>query len=162
MHPKSTFEMKRKAVEPPSNVPHSGPSDAELHEEILRIIGNVRREHNACVMARGRYGLAEFGRLAGLLENVTDARLNEYVDLIEEVRRTHDCFRCSMKFIAFNVFFCGDRLPGRKRFYQQYYEHRMEGSSLDRDFMNEVEQVIWAAANPPPTTKVELGPLDGD
>jgi len=154
--------MKRKETENTSNAPHYDAADAALHEEILRIIGNVRQEHNSCVMARGRYGLAEFGRLAGLLDNVTNEKLEKYVELIDDVRRTHGCFRCSMKFIAFNAFFCGDRLPRRGRFYRQYYHHRMEGSSLDRDFMREVEQVIWAAANPPPTTKVELAPLDGD
>ena len=154
--------MKRKKTEKPSTAPHAVPSDAALHEEILRIIGNVRQEHNTCVMARGRYGLAEFGRLAGLLANVTDERLNEYVDLIDEVRRTHVCFRCSMKFIAFSALFCGSRLKKRAGFYTQFYQIRMKGSSLDRDFMQEVEQAIWAAANPPPTTKVELGPLDGD
>jgi len=154
--------MKLKAAETPSNVTQNAPADAGLHDEILRIILNVKQEHNSCVMARGRYGLAEFGRLAGLLENVTNEKLDEYVEIIDGVRRAHGCFRCSMKFIAFNVFFCGDRLPRRGRFYRQYYHHRMEGSSLERDFMREVEQVIWAAANPPPTTKVELAPLDGD
>ena len=154
--------MKRNETENTSKAPHDGAADGALHEEILRIIGNVRQEHNSCVMARGRYGLAEFGRLAGLLKDVSDERLNEYLDLIDAVEQSHGCFRCSQKFLAFNAFFCGDRLPRRGRFYRQYYHHRREGSSLDRDFMREVEQVIWAAANPPPTTKVELAPLDGD
>ena len=154
--------MKQKTEEPVPREVLENITDEALHEEILRIIGNVRSEHNACVMARGRYGLAEFGRLAGLMDNVTNEKLEEYVELIDDVRRTHGCFRCSQKFIAFNAFFCGDRLPRRGRFYRQYYYHRMEGSSLDRDFMREVEQVIWAAANPPPTTKVELAPLDVD
>ena len=159
---KFDFQMKRKTTELASNSPSAGSASTELHDEIVRIIGNVRQEHNACVMARGRYGLAEFGRLAGLLKEVSNEALNEYLDLIDAVEQSHGCFRCSMKFIAFNALFCGTRLPRRGRFYRQYYDHRMEGSSLDRDFMKEVEQVIWVAANPPPIRKVELGPIDGD
>ena len=154
--------MKRKTTETAPQSPSAATAETALHDEILRIIGNVRQEHNTCVMARGRYGLSEFGRLAGLLQKVSNEALHEYIDLIDAVEQSHGCFLCSMKFIAFNAFFCGTHLPERGRFYREYYDHRMEGSSLDRDFMREVEQVIWAAANPPPTPKVELGPLEGD
>jgi hypothetical protein len=154
--------MKDRATPTPSNVPSENPRCADLHEEILRIIGNVKQEHNSCVLARGRYGLAEFGRLAGLLKEVSDEALNEYLDRIDAVEESHTCFLCSMKLIAFNAFFCGERLRERGRFYKEFYDQQMEGSSLDRDFMREVEQVIWAAANPHPRPKVELAPLDGD
>jgi hypothetical protein len=55
--------MKRKTTESASKHPTAGPADTALHDEIMRIIGNVRQEHNTFVMARGRYGLSEFGRL---------------------------------------------------------------------------------------------------
>jgi hypothetical protein len=113
-------------------------------------------------MARGRYGLPEFGRLAGLLGDVSTKALSEYLDLIDEVERSHDGFLCSMKFIAFNVLFCGVRLPQRRQFYVQRYECRMEEATTGRGFMQEVELASWNAANPHPNPRVEIAPLDGD
>ena len=82
--------------------------------------------------------------------------------LIDEVERSHDGFLCSMKFIAFNVLFCGVRLPQRRQFYVQRYECRMEEATTGRGFMQEVELASWNAANPHPNPRVEIAPLDGD
>jgi hypothetical protein len=124
--------------------------EAAIHEEILRVIVNARAEYNACAMAGGRYGMAEYARLVKLFEGVSLERLNEYLDLIDDVRQSHrSCFSCSMKFLAFCHSFCGERLEERRHSYKREYDEATGGCRLSRDFMKEVSDVIWRAPTRP-------------
>jgi hypothetical protein len=140
---------------PRTSVP--GPA---LHSEIVRIIGNARFEHNVCLMARGQYGMGEFGRLFYLLADLSNERLQEYLDLIDEVRKSHRaCLRCSIKFLAFCRFFCGIQLPVRLAGYETEYAEQVERFGPGRDFMGEVREAIDRAkpvrfAAPPPSSRL--------
>lgn len=119
---------------------------ARLDSETLRIIGNARFEHNVCLMARGRYGMAEFGRLFYLLEQSDSSMLGRCLDRLDEVRVGHRaCLRCSLKLAAFCIFFCGNRLLWRKAAYQREYDAMLWRFGQERDFMSEVRDAIAAA-----------------
>lgn len=60
-----------------------------LHATILRLIHNSRQEHAACALARGRYGLHDYGQLGNLLPHVSLPRLSEYLGEIGEIRFSH-------------------------------------------------------------------------
>ena len=128
--------------------------------EILRIIGNARYEHNVCLMARGRYGMAEFGRLFYLLGDLGRAVLSGCLDQIDEAREGHrECLRCSLKFVAFCRFFCGILLPERLAAYEREYDAMLWSYGKGRDFMCEVWEAIEKArpvrsARTPPSARL--------
>jgi len=119
--------------------------------EILRIIGNAGVEHNVCVMARGRYGLSEFGRLFYLLADVTTEKLGDYLDQIDAVRSGH-CIKCSLKILAFCRFYCGNRMEQQLRKFIREYELELEVFGPGRDFLDEVGYAIECAKPQPPAT----------
>jgi hypothetical protein len=131
-----------------------------LPAEVVRLIGNARSHHNVCVLARGRYGMAEFGRLFYLLADLDDERLGRCLDLVDEVRRTHaKCLRCTIKFVAFCRFYCGIQLPRRLEAYERRYDRLVDLFGRGRDFMGEVGQAIEEAKpeihpNPPPGARL--------
>ena len=143
--------MRKKA--PSKQTPQTAPpADRDpAHAEILRIIGNARAEHNVCTMARGRYGLREFGRLFYLLADVPNQRLGEYLDQIDAARSGH-CIKCSLKILAFCRFYCGNRMEQRLEKYIREYEVELEwfGTEEERDFMDEVGYAIECAQPQPP------------
>lgn len=115
-------------------------------ERITAIIRNCRKEHGICSMARGRYGMAEYGRLAPGLAMVDAASLATYLDLIDEIRDTHrQCHPCSLKFVAFCMAFCRGRLPERFADYAAEYKRLREGFEQERDFHAEVAAAIYKA-----------------
>ncbi len=134
--------------------------DSALDTEITRIIGNSRREHNTCLMARNQYGMGEFGRLFYLISDLDNRRLEEVLDFIDEVRASHrQCLRCSLKFVAFCRFFCGFQLRRRLPSYEDEYDHLLELFGPGRDFMCEVREAIdkakpVATPNPPPNSRL--------
>ena len=120
-----------------------------LHLEIERIIGNARQQHNICVMARDRYGMAEFGRLFYLLKETDSPQLKRYLKLIDEVTESHGtCLRCTIKLVAFSRSFCGTLLPRRASAYGREYARLLDLFGEDRDFMAEVAAAIEAAKPP--------------
>ena len=135
------------------------------HSEIMRIIGNARFEHNVCLMARTRYGMAEFGSLFYLLADLRDPLLHGYLDLVDEVREEHRlCLRCSLKFLAFCRFFCGIQLPRRLAAYEREYGRMVRKFGPGRDFMYEVWEAIDTAkpvrnTRPPPSSRLRNFPL---
>ncbi len=119
------------------------PADVELDLEIARVIGNARFKQDVCLMARNQLGLSEFGRLFYLMKNLDDRRLAESLDFIDEVRESHwRCLRCSLKFVAFCRFFCGNQLSGRLDAYEREYDYLLGLFGLGRDFMSEVWEAI--------------------
>jgi hypothetical protein len=133
---------------------------AERDLEIARIIGNARFKHNVCLMARNQYGMEEFGRLFYLMLDLDDRRLEESLDFIDEVRESHRlCLRCSLKFVAFCMFFCGTQLPGRLAAYEREYDYLLGLFGPGRDFMEEVREAIdkarpVIAPDPPPNSRL--------
>jgi len=131
---------------------HPAPADPDpAHTEILRIIGNARAEHNVCVMARGRYGLREFGRLFYLLENVPNQKLGAYLDEVDAARSGH-CLKCSLKILAFCRFYCRNRLEQRRETYILEYEEELAVFGPGRDFFDEVAYAIKCSKPQPPPT----------
>lgn len=114
-----------------------------LHAAIVRLIRNSHREHRVCAMARGRYGLEDYGRLGNLLGKFAASRLAEFLDEIDEVRASHaSCLPCSLKFLAFCRIYTVDRLPERHTAYEQEYEALYRHRREDRDFMAEAQSAI--------------------
>jgi hypothetical protein len=147
--------MKR-IPKPATSETHPPPSESDLaHTEILRIIGNARAEHNVCVMARGRYGLSEFGRLFYLLACVSNQKLGEYLDQIDAARSGH-CIKCSLKILAFCRFYCGDRMEQHLGKFTREYELELElfnsEPGSERDFLDEVGYAIECAKPQTPAT----------
>ena len=148
--------MRKKT--PSNQTPQTAPPADPAHTEILRIIGNARAEHNVCTMARGRYGLREFGRLFYLLADVTDQKLGEYLNRIDDARSGH-CIKCSLKMLAFCRFYCGSRLEQRLAKYRREYEAELSVFGPERDILDEVGYAIDCAkpqppAPPPPESKM--------
>jgi hypothetical protein len=163
MPPKKVSRAIFHMIEPdPKRVPSAGATlaDSTRHTEITRIIGNARFEHNVCVMARKQYGMGEFGRLFYLMLGVNNRKLEELLDFIDEVRRSHRyCLPCSLKFLAFCRVFCGIQLPDRQAAYEREYYDRLEQYGPGRDFMDEVWEAIdkarpVAAPKPPPNSRL--------
>lgn len=122
-----------------------------LRKNILRLIHNARQEHATCCLARGRYGLADYGRLAHLLQEVSRDDLSYYLDEIDSVRVSHSrCLPCSLKFLAFCAVYCRDQLPERRRAYLQRYESDLGPLRGARDFIAEVRAVIRASKQATP------------
>jgi|GEM_PF-1340638 len=114
-----------------------------VHADIIRLIRNSHREHRVCALARGRYGLEDYGRLGNLLEEVASSRLAEFLDEIDEVRASHaSCRPCSLKFLAFCRIYTMDRLPERHAAYGHEYEALYRHRREDRDFMAEAQSAI--------------------
>jgi len=135
---------------------HPPPAEPDpAHPEILRIIGNASAADNVCVMARGRYGLSEFGRLFYLLAGVSNQKLGEYLDQIDAARSGH-CIKCSLKILAFCRFYCGDRMEQRLGKFIREYELELELFDLERDserdFLDEVGYAIECAKPQTPAT----------
>lgn len=122
-----------------------------LRNNILRLIHNARKVHATCCLARGRYGLADYARLAHLLQEVNRDDLSHYLNEIDAVRASHSrCLPCSLKFLAFCVVYCRDQLPERRRAYLQRYETHLGPLRGTRDFIAEVRAVIRASKQPTP------------
>lgn len=140
--------------------PHANQADLTRYTEITRIIGNARFEHNVCVMARRQYGMGEFGRLFHLMLGVNNRKLEEFLDFIDEVRRSHRyCLPCSLKFLAFCRVFCEPQFPDRLASYEREYYDRIEQYGPGRDFMDEVREAIdkarpEVAPKPPPNSRL--------
>lgn len=114
--------------------------------EALRVIGNARSEHHTCVMAGSRHGMAEFGALFHIVPELEYSALVHCLNLMDEVRAGHlRCLRCSLKFLAFCIFFCGSRIPLRRACYEYEYEKLIDRFGSGRDFFKEVDEAIRAA-----------------
>lgn len=117
-------------------------------DRMAAIIRNCRAEHGVCSMARGRYGMAEYGRLALGLAMVDAASVATYLDSIDEIRATHGrCLPCSLKFVAFCMAFCRGRLPQRLADYAAEYERLRERYGRERDFHAEIASAISKVRN---------------
>ena len=120
------------------------------HAEILRLINNSNQKHKGCALARGRYGLEDYGRLAGLLSDVDPSRLAEYLDTIDEIRNGHaQCLPCSLKFLAFCLIYTANRLPERHSAYEQQYDTLYLRWPGDRDFLAEAHSATNTARQLP-------------
>ena len=142
----------------------ASPTEAE-HGEILRLIRNSRQAYATCALARGRYGLADYGRLGHLLRRAGPRDLQKYLDEIDEVRASHQrCLPCSLKFLAFCRVYSVGRLPERHRAYRDAFQECCEGWATDRDFMAEVRAAIFRARHPtrPPPTNVRYFHAQGE
>jgi len=114
-----------------------------IHADIIRLIRNSHREHRVCALARGRYGLDDYGRLGSLLGKVATSQLADFLDAIDEVRASHaSCLPCSLKFLAFCQIYTMDRLPERHAAYEQEYETLYRHRREDRDFLAEAQSAI--------------------
>jgi len=115
------------------------------------LIHNARKEHATCCLARGRYGLADYARLAHLLQGVNRDDLCHYLNEIDAVGASHSrCLPCSLKFLAFCVVYCRVQLPERRMDYLQRYESRLGPLRGARDFIAEVQAVIRASKHATP------------
>lgn len=144
-HPFPSNPMRNSPLKKRLLTSATGASGA-LEAEISRIIGNARFNHHVCVMARNSHGMAEFGALFHLIQNLAKPLLEKYLDLIDEVRKTHRfCLRCSLKFTAFCCLFCGNQLPIRRALYDREYAALLALWGPGRDFMQEVRHAIRMA-----------------
>ncbi|MEI6715407.1 MAG: hypothetical protein WCO60_16745 [Verrucomicrobiota bacterium] len=128
-------------------------------EEIRRLISNVSFNYNVCVLARGRYGLQDLARVAGLLAPLNEAAILRTLRLIDEVCEAHRCALCTIKLVAFARVFCRDR-PSLSLEYARYTaEYNMLSAAIGsaRDFQNEVEEVIQAFRRPARARKPRVG-----
>jgi hypothetical protein len=121
-----------------------------LHANILRLIYNSRQEHATCALARGRYGLRDYGQLGTLLPKVPLPRLGEYLDAIDAVRGSHRrCRPCSLKFLAFCQLYTEGRLPERHAAYQREYQELLQQTDGSRDYLAEARSAIAKARRQP-------------
>ncbi len=124
-----------------------------LHTTILRLIHNSRREHATCALARGRYGLHDYGRLGNLLPQVSLPRLSEYLAEIGEIRFSHRrCRPCTLKFLAFCQFYSEGRLPERHAAYCGEYQDLLQRTDGSRDYLAEARSAIAKARRQPQPT----------
>lgn len=121
-----------------------------LHATILRLIHNSRQEHATCALARGRYGLHDYGRLGSLLPQVSLPRLSEYLAAIGEIRFTHRrCRPCTLKFLAFCQLYTEGRLPERHATYRREYQELHQRTDGSRDYLAEARSAIAKARRQP-------------
>ena len=131
--------------------PTATPEAADpLHTTILRLIHNSRQEHATCALARGRYGLHDYGRLGNLLPQVSLPRLSEYLAEIGEIRFTHRrCRPCTLKFLTFCQLYSEGRLPERHAAYRMEYEQLLQRTDGSRDYLAEAKSAIAKARRQP-------------
>ena len=124
-----------------------------LQTTILRLIHNSRLEHATCALARGRYGLHDYGRLGSLLPQVSLPRLNDYLAEIGEIRFTHRrCRPCTLKFLAFCQLYTERRLPERHATYRREYLELLQRTDGSRDYLAEARSAIAKARRQPQPT----------
>lgn len=114
-----------------------------MNTDYIRRINNQKREHSACPFASGYSGLSDFAFLANAFDNLSDADLEPYLNLIDSMRQTHiECISCSAKILAFcEIFTSGRHLPQAAR-YRDEYETSYKINRTNRDFRAEVREYI--------------------
>ena len=122
-----------------------------LHLTILMLINNSRQEHSPhCALARGRYGLHDYGRLSYLLPQVSLPWLHEYLLAIDVIRFTHrHCPICTLKFLAFCQLYTEGRLPESHAAYQREYLELLQQTDGSRDYLAEARSAIAKARRQP-------------
>ena len=147
IHPRAGLQI---ALPRPTGAPEAADL---LHTTILRLIHNSRQEHATCALARGRYGLHDYGRLGSLLPQVSLPRLNEYLAAIGEIRFTHRrCRPCTLKFLAFCQLYTEGRLPECHGAYRMEYEELLQRTDGSRDYLAEARSDIANARRQPQPT----------
>lgn len=114
-----------------------------MNTDYIRRINNQKREHSRCPFASGYSGLSDFTFLAHAFENLSDANLEPYLDLIDSMRQTHvECISCSAKILAFCEIFTSGRNLSQAGRYREEYEANYKINRTNRDFRTEVREYI--------------------
>lgn len=141
-----TLDMKMALFTSPHTFDGTPADSTQSDNEIMRLIGNARSVHNICVMARNRAGMSDYGLLAHLLNNVSDAQLASYLNVIDEVRKSHfRCPICTLKIISFCEYYSQERLPSAHQKYFRLYEKWYKKLGRERNFRKEVHEAVLFA-----------------
>lgn len=116
----------------------------ERHQSILSLIKDAHNNIEHCAFHSRGYGMGSFASAESLMREVSAEELAGYMDLVEEVRRSHEkCHFCHMKVLAYGEVMTFRRLPARYLGYKSEYE-RLYGSGdrYSRDYRAEVRETL--------------------
>lgn len=119
---------------------------------IVSLIKDAHDDIEHCAFHSRGYGMCSFASAESLMRDVSVEELAGYMDLVEEVRRSHEkCHFCHMKVLAYGEVMTFRRLPARYLFYKSEYE-RLYGSGdrHGRDYRAEVRETLHEGYAEPP------------
>lgn len=118
-------------------------SDSVDREWISRLITNQREEHVPHAFRAGHSGMQDFNQLVPVLRQLPPGELDSWMDLIDEVARSHrECLPCLAKITAYRLLITQgmETLRGRYEQYAHLYAQILtkQHEGEQRDFMKEV------------------------
>ena len=110
----------------------------------MSLIKDAHGQVEHCAFHSRGYGMGSFASAESLMRDVSVEELASYMDLVEEVRRSHEnCHFCHMKVLAYGEVMTFRRLPARYLFYKSEYETRYGSRDRHgRDYRAEVRETL--------------------
>lgn len=107
----------------------------------------------------GHAGMADFNRLLPVLRTLPAVEDEQWMDLIDEMRETHDgCLPCSCKVLAYSFLITRDILPERSAQYRRLCDQAITLRPMPEG-RNYLAEVIWSLQDAPEGPEARIDKL---